>query len=220
MTFRKPSGPARRGQPMFNVPPVTLACAVAIVAVYLAIQVLPEALWLPAADRLVVVPARFSNALANGDWGGIAGLLPALVGHALIHVELLHLAVNAGFLLAFGSICERLMGRPRYILLLAASAAGGAVAQIATDWGQPAYMFGASGAVSGCFGAYARMMMATGDPARQRLAVNLIGVLALTNLAFALFGGALVGSDAGIAWQAHIGGFLVGLALGRAPIRR
>jgi membrane associated rhomboid family serine protease len=88
------------------------------------------------------------------------------------------------------------------------------VVQIAASWGQDIPLFGASGAVSGCIGAFCRLMLATHDPGRRRLALNLIGFTIIANVLFALFGGGLMGLDAQVAWQAHIGGFLAGFALG------
>jgi membrane associated rhomboid family serine protease len=75
-------------------------------------------------------------------------------------------------------------------------------------------MFGASGGVSGAMGAAVRLMLADRlDPQRRRLGLNLILALIGLNLLFALFGGALMGLDAGVAWQAHLGGFVAGFLM-------
>ncbi|NBC32674.1 MAG: rhomboid family intramembrane serine protease [Alphaproteobacteria bacterium] len=205
-------GPASR-QPVFNVPPVTLGAVAAIVAVYLLLQLL-----LPGIERLVialsVVPARIVQTLADPGAGAVLRDTASLVTHALIHTELLHMAVNAGFLLAFGSFCERALERTHYIWLLLGSAVGGALVQVAMDWGAILVMFGASGAVSGCMGGMVRVQLRPGsDPHRRRFALTFVAVLFVLNLVLGMLGSGLMGGEAQIAWEAHIGGFLAGFLI-------
>lgn len=206
------SGPGSR-QPVFNVPPVTLFAALAIVVVYGLIQLL-----LPGIERLVVafsvVPARIAQTLADPGVGTVLRDGASLVTHALIHTELLHMAVNAGFLLAFGSFCERALGRDHYIWLLIGSAMGGAVVQVVMDWGAILVMFGASGAVSGCMGGMVRVQLRPGsDPHRRRFALTFVAVLFVLNMVLGQLGPGVMGVDAQIAWEAHIGGFLAGFLI-------
>lgn len=210
-----PAGDQR--QPVFNVPPVTLALVLAMAAGFAGLQLAPEAWAVPIVHRLSVVPAEIRDAVtAPVGAGAVLGEAATLVTHAFIHVDPLHFAINAGFLLAFGSACERVMGGARFLTLFLVSAAAGAAVQIAADWGQVLLMFGASGGVSGCMGGIARLLLADRtDPRRRRFAFNLIVVLFLMNLLLGAFGGALLGVDAEIAWQAHIGGFVAGFLLAR-----
>lgn len=204
-------------QPIFNVPPITLWSSVAMIAVFTALHLLPETVWDPVVSRMVVVPARLA------DLGGLSPLdalsvLASLVFYALVHYEPIHLIANLGFFLAFGSVCERQFGARRYTVLLLVTTVAAALVQIAASWGTNIVLLGASGAVSGCIAAFCRLALATHDPARRRLALNLIGFTVIANILFAVVGGGIMGLDAQIAWQAHIGGFLAGLALG-APRR-
>lgn len=209
-----PDGPQH--QPIFNVPPVTLALVLAIAAGFAVLRLAPED-WALAVIRLLsVVPAEFQAALAAPPGPALLWQLATLVTHAFVHVDPLHFAVNAGFLLAFGSACEQALGGPRFLLLFLASTAAGALIQIIADWGAVLVMYGASGGVSGCMGGVARLLLADrADPRRRRFALNLIAVLFLMNVLFGLFGGRLLGVDAEIAWQAHIGGFAAGFLIAR-----
>lgn len=217
---RKPfshGGPGGQA-PVFNVPPVTLVAVLAIVAVYGLLQLL-----LPGIERLVVafsvVPARIAQTLADPGFGAVLLDATSLVSHALIHTEFLHMAVNAGFLLAFGSFCERALGRDHFIWLLLGSAIGGAVVQVLIDWGAILVMFGASGAVSGCMGGMVRVLLRPGsDPHRRRFALTFVAVLFVLNLVIGQLGPGVMGVEAQVAWEAHIGGFLAGfLIAGRGP---
>lgn len=210
-----PAGPPAGRQPIFNVPPVTLAAMALLAAVF-------GGLWLAGPDTEwwvlihgAVNPARIAAAILQPGAGDLPAALATLLTHALIHVDGFHFAANAGFLLAFGSACERAMGGRRYAGLLIASALGGAAAQVAADWGTLQLMYGASGAVSGCIGGVIRLLLMQDDPARRRFAWNMMLVLLALNLAIGLFGPRLIDMDAGIAWQAHIGGFLAGLLIAR-----
>src|SRR3546814_10248145 len=57
--------------------------------------------------------------------------LMTLVSHAFLHFDLMHLGLNLGFLLAFGSFVERHLGLLRYLALFALTAAAGALAEYA-----------------------------------------------------------------------------------------
>ncbi|HET8728866.1 MAG TPA: rhomboid family intramembrane serine protease [Alphaproteobacteria bacterium] len=202
--------------PAFNVPPVTLGLTGLLTAIFAVLQVAGPGIRQSVLLWLSLIPIRISAAVEG--WLGLESLLAAatLVTHAVLHLDLLHFLVNAGFLLAFGSAAERTMGAGRYGWLLLASALGGAAAQLAVSWGDELVMFGASGVVSGCMGGVVRLMLSrTAPPRQRRTALNLIGAFLLINLLFALFGGGIMGVDADIAWAAHVGGFAAGFAVGR-----
>lgn len=220
MAFPPPPPGARR-EPILNAPPVTIALLVLLIGVHVALRLLPDAQadWLLA--NLGFIPARLALAFADPQPQALAAVLATLVTHALLHVDLLHLAVNAGFLLAFGSMCERALGGRQFIVLLVLSAIGGALVQAAAAWGEQVLMIGASGAISGAMGGLARLLLADRrDPARRRFAANFLLMLVGSNLLLALVGGQLLGSGAEIAWQAHLGGLLTGFVVTMPPGRR
>ena len=149
-----------------------------------------------------------------------AGLWSAvgLIGHAFLHFDLMHVLLNCGFLLAFGSACERILGVRRFVVLLLGTVVAGAVAQIAADWGREVLMYGASGGVSGCVGGVVRILKdAPRSVDRQRFIIALTVAMVAGNVIFAVFGSEILGGDAEIAWEAHLGGFVAGFLLAGRP---
>ncbi|MCB9959911.1 MAG: rhomboid family intramembrane serine protease [Rhodospirillaceae bacterium] len=201
-------------QPIVNAPPVTVALCLALCGLWGFFQLAPENWGFVVLARLALFPPDFL-AVASGAAGlDTVAILATLLTHALVHVDGLHLLVNVGFLLAIGSQCERALGVPRYVLLLMAATLAGGATQLAADWGEPVVVYGASGAVSGCLGALARLALSGRLPAARRFALAIVGVVVVTNVLLAVFGGELMGADTEVAWQAHLGGFAAGLILG------
>jgi membrane associated rhomboid family serine protease len=195
------SSPSR--EPMFNLPPMVTILLLVNVAVHLLRLLLP-----PDVDESLLatfgfVPARYSGAMPF-DWPAIV----APITHQFLHVSALHLLVNMATLMAFGAGVERRIGPRRvlgFTLLCGILAAG---AQLAVDWGSPAVLIGASGAISGLFGAVLRLLHRHGGLARLwPLALLWIAVTVL----FGVIGFPGVAED--IAWVAHIGGFAAGVIL-------
>jgi rhomboid family protein len=138
-----------------------------------------------------------------------------------MHGGLLHIGFNMLFLWIFGNNVEDSMGRPRFLLfyLLAGVVAGYAQSLLDVDSTVP--QIGASGAVAGVLGGYLLL-----HPQARVLTVviviffvTLIEVPALAFLVlwFALqflgqFGAPEVGGGGGVAYFAHVGGFVFGLA--------
>jgi membrane associated rhomboid family serine protease len=138
--------------------------------------------------------------------GQAAGML---LTHAFLHSSLTHMALNTVVILALGKRLGTVLTNGQLIALFVLSAIAGGVVFVAINHGQ-APMMGASGAVFGFFGIWKYYEYL----GRRRMGLSLvpiwqfIGVLALLNVAlYFSFSGAL-------AWQAHLGGFIAGWALG------
>lgn len=118
-----------------------------------------------------------------------------------------HIAFNMIALWSVGPFLEAMLGRWRFTALYLLSAVGGSVMflLLATPWSDSWFtvLVGASGAVFGLFGAVLVVLRRTGRSARGIVAVLVINAV----LGFVLDG---------VAWQAHLGGLLVGAALGAA----
>ena len=217
-TARQPGS----GEPAFNVPPVTTALVAAIVGVFAILQIVPEGAAAATEGLFSLVPARV--AIAAADPWQPANLIVAisLISHAFLHLDLMHLVANAGFLLAFGSVAERRMGRRRYVCLLVFSVLAGAGAQLAVDWGRWISLLGASAGASGCLAAVIRLLLndRSQDPRRRKFALALLVVVVLVNLVFAVLGPALLPLSGQIAWEAHLGGFVAGYLLSGTIGRR
>jgi len=159
--------------------------------------------------------------------------------YSVLHGGWTHLGLNSLWLIAFGSPVAWRFGAVRFILLCAAASIAGA----ATDYLFHPFdlnpVIGFSASVSGAMGAAVRFVFQPGAPlgspggfairdsaiAYQRPAMpltevltdrrTLIFVLAWfgTNLVFGLAAVPLGFSQSPVAWEAHIGGFLLGLVL-------
>jgi membrane associated rhomboid family serine protease len=136
-----------------------------------------------------------------------------LVTYAFLHGDFMHLALNLGFLLAFGSFVERHLGLARYLLLFVLTAVIGALTEYAFREAEPLALIGASGAVYGMTGAAMRYMFAGGGPQRRRGALVFVGVFMGINLLLGVTGLGDLLAGAAIGWKAHAGGFLAGALL-------
>jgi membrane associated rhomboid family serine protease len=138
-----------------------------------------------------------------------------------MHGGWLHIIGNMWFLWVFGDNVEDVMGPLRFVVFYLLSGLAAAGAQIATDPSSVVPMVGASGAIGGVMGAYARLY----PHARVQTLIVLgifftrIWVPAMVMLGYwfllQLLGGlpALGSKEGGVAFWAHIGGFLAGIVL-------
>jgi len=144
-----------------------------------------------------------------------------------VHGGLFHLAGNMLYLWIFGDNVEDRLGRFRFLLFYLLSGLAAAAAQILSDPHSQIPMVGASGAISGVLGAYlllyphARVVTLVFFGWFVRVieirALIVLGFWIVVQLASGLLTwGAQVG---GVAWFAHIGGFVAGLVM-VIPLRR
>jgi membrane associated rhomboid family serine protease len=170
--------------------------------------------------------ARYVLAEGSGKpWTGLT--------YALLHGSWAHVLMNSVWLAAFGTPIARRCGSWRFFALAAATALGGAVAHALVHPYQAVPMIGASGAVSGMMAAAMWFVFSPPtwllegrltDPherkretlpglVRNQRAMIFFGVWLATNYLSGVLAQPLGITDAAIAWEAHLGGFLVGLAL-------
>lgn len=157
-----------------------------------------------------------------------------LLSYAFLHGSWLHLISNTVWFAAFGSPVARRLGPGRFLSLLGLSAIGGALLHWFSRELDVLPLVGASAAISGATAAAIRFVFSPGHrfgnlsddlvvraiPAepiggiwRNSRAMLFIAIWFVTNI---LFGSGLVpifGEETSIAWEAHIGGFIVGLLL-------
>lgn len=188
---------AQRGWPV-----VTLAIALLLAVVYL----------LEVWSRALQPDSRLLHALAAGPETLEEGQLFRWVTASLLHSGEWHLAGNLLWLLLLGALCERLVGRRRFLILLLGGALGGAVLSSVLD-GSPA--IGASAATSGAMACLVYLMAAYRD--------EVPGILYLPLWECVLLVALLVGVEAfrpgDIDHVAHAGGFVTGLALAAVLLR-
>ena len=141
-----------------------------------------------------------------------------LLTSMFLHAGLFHLVGNMLYLWIFGTNVEDVMGQGRFLLFYTLCGLAGAGAQIAADPASSIPMVGASGAIAGVLGAYLVMF-----PTARVLTlfffvffVRVIPIPALIVLGIWLLiqlinAGQI--TPGGVAWFAHLGGFIAGLIL-------
>ncbi len=141
--------------------------------------------------------------------------------YALLHDGWLHLGLNVVVLSALGTPVARRFGALRFTALFALGALAGALMHLGVHPAAVAPLIGASASVSACMGAAARFVfdpLARGGAAAPRLRQSLQNrtVISFTlgwfiaNAMSGLGANPSVLANASIAWEAHIGGFLLG----------
>lgn len=219
-------------QPIFNVPGIVLALLVIFCAVHLLLWVvLPtdEGEWLMLA--LAFIPARM-GVLAGDLPGGHVATYTSFVTHQFLHGNLAHLGINSAWLLAFGTPIARRTDALRFLVFFLICGIAGALVYLAVNGTERVVVVGASGAISGLMGAALRFVL-RGTALRgpdtiesirriplmtlaealqdRRMLVVIVGWTAL-NVLLAQGAGAFI-EAAGVAWEAHLGGFYAGLLL-------
>ena len=162
------------------------------------------------------VPARIPAFLAGHAPASMA-LFP-LFSSMFLHGGLMHLLGNMLFLYIFGDNVEDAFGHVGYLFFYLLCGIGSGLIHVMFNWGSSVPALGASGAISGVMGAYAVMF-----PSHRILTfffIFLIPVPAILILGywFALqfvagISGLGMATTGGVAWWAHIGGFLMGVVI-------
>jgi rhomboid family protein len=145
-----------------------------------------------------------------------------LITSMFLHGSWMHLLGNMWFLWIFGNNIEDSMGRPRFVVFYLLCGLAAALLQVAVTPGSGVPMVGASGAISGVMGAYLILY-----PRVRVFAMVPIGFI-LTSIALPAWamlvywlllqfvsGLTLLGRDTGggVAFWAHVGGFVAGVVL-------
>jgi membrane associated rhomboid family serine protease len=144
-----------------------------------------------------------------------------------LHGGLLHLGGNMLYLWIFGDNIEDRMGLPRCVLFYDICGIAAALAQALPDSGSQVPIICASAAISGVLGAYivlfphARVLVAVPIfVILQTFRVPAIWVLGIWFLGQLISSLAMSGGGAGVAFRAHLGGFVAGVILVRFFTRR
>ncbi len=177
-------------------------------------------------DRLffdwAVVPAELTDYLGNPGDHPLRVLFTPITA-MFLHGGWFHIMGNMIFLWVFGDNVEDALGHFRYLAFYLLCGIAAAAAQVWIDPNSPVPMLGASGAIAGVLGAYLVLYP------RATIAALIMPFFFWTAYvpAFVLIGfwfliqvfngvasiGYAVGASEGVAWWAHVGGFLAGLLL-------
>ncbi|MEB8386914.1 rhomboid family intramembrane serine protease [Rhodobacteraceae bacterium KMM 6894] len=152
-------------------------------------------------------------------WGTVQPVYPGqsalmFITHAFLHGGIVHLAMNGVVLLSLGKFVSSNIGAARTLLVLFISAVAGAACfgLLSSNTGP---MIGASGAVFGLIGVWQaaeyRMRRRSGLPV-QPLVVAILGLVAANIVLVVILAG-------GLAWEAHLGGYIAGWVAGQTFAR-
>jgi membrane associated rhomboid family serine protease len=181
--------------------------------------------------ELGLIPGELTGTLPVGTGfpmgpGLVCGTDPGRqVSHLLtsmfLHGSWMHLLGNMWFLWIFGNNIEDSMGRLRFVVFYLLCGLAAAIGQVVTDPGSVIPMVGASGAISGVMGGYLLLY-----PNVQVFALVPLGffVTSVALPAWVMLGYwfliqfvsglvAFGGGMGGVAFWAHVGGFVAGLVL-------
>jgi membrane associated rhomboid family serine protease len=175
--------------------------------------------------RHALVPLRYFSP----DWGWNVGLpandITPFFTAMFLHGGWLHIILNMWTLWIFGPALEDRLGPVRFSMLYLGSGLAASIAHAAFNSGSYQPMLGASGAIAGVIGAYALRF----PYAWVRVLVPIVFIPLFFSIPALMFAGIwfllqvvqgagellnpFAGAAGGIAWWAHIGGFITGIVL-------
>jgi membrane associated rhomboid family serine protease len=208
--------PLKDLNPRRTYPIVNTALILANVAVFLYQYSLPQHAFKVFMTTYATIPARFPAALSgNGPWE--SAFVP-LFTSMFLHSGILHIAGNMLFLWIFGDNVEDFYGHFTYLFFYLLCGIGSGLLHVVFNMSSAVPALGASGAISGVMGAYLILY-----PRSQILtlvfiflvpipAVIILGLWFIMQFlsAFSSLGAVASG---GVAWWAHVGGFLMGMLI-------
>jgi membrane associated rhomboid family serine protease len=210
--------PIKDINPTERFPFVTIAFIVVNVAVFIYGMLLGQRSEEQFVASFALIPAR----LFSPDAASV-GVIPAgitVFTSMFLHGGLLHIGGNMLYLWIFGNNVEDAMGSIRFVIFYLLSGVVAAFSHALANTASVVPMIGASGAISGVLGAYLLLY-----PRARVLTLVVFGffvraveIPAMFVLGFWFvfqFLSALVssGTGGGVAWNAHVGGFVAGMVL-------
>jgi membrane associated rhomboid family serine protease len=208
--------PPRRSFPIVTL---TLIAINVVVFIYELMAPNTEALFRSAG----VIPLEFATGRDIPPPAPFNVYYTTLLTSMFLHGGFLHIGSNMLFLWIFGDNVEDRLGHLRYLLFYVLCGLGASAAHIYFNWGSAIPSVGASGAIAGVLGGYfvlfpsasVRTLLFLGPfiTMTRVPAIIMIGFWFVTQL---LSGVAALGQTeqtAGVAFWAHIGGFVLGIPL-------
>jgi membrane associated rhomboid family serine protease len=209
--------PLKDENPTQRFPVVTVVLITLNVLVFLYQIFSPEGLQY-SIYRMGAIPYEITHFTTISQLPRISPPLTLLTS-LFLHGSFLHLFGNMLYLWIFGNNIEDFLGPFRYILFYFLSGLGASLVHIIFHPSSMIPMIGASGAIAGVLGAYFLLY-----PGARVLTLVFFWILPVP--AFFILGLWFVaqvmniGIGGGVAWFAHVGGFLIGIALIRIYVKR
>ena len=208
-------------EPVFNLAPAVAGIGLVCIAIYAL-----EAFWLNLDQQLwLMLHFAFLPIRYTGPFALDFSALISPVTYSLLHGSWGHLLVNLIWLAAFGSPLANRIGTMRFLLFWIAGALSAVALHFALYPSSVVPLVGASGSISAMMGAAARFAFRVDRRApkpaftgsvlpvsvvlRSRMVLVFLGVWMVANLVTGVFSGTTIDGPQ-IAWEAHVGGFLLG----------
>jgi membrane associated rhomboid family serine protease len=176
-----------------------------------------------------VVPAHIAHLRLAAPRQALA-TVTTFITSTFLHAGIMHVAGNMLYLFIFGPAIEERSGAPRYLYFYFAAAITGGLSMVAMGPESRVPVIGASGAIAGILGAYFVIYP------RGRITTILPLILFwpmveipayfyllfwfVAQLCAGIVSGAQGPTVGGVAFWAHVGGFLFGVAIGPILIHR
>ena len=157
------------------------------------------------------------NACVDGDGPGFfadkivyLGVLTSM----FLHGSLIHLGGNMWFLWLFGNNIEDRLGHVRFAVFYLAGGVAATLAHVVVQTSSTVPVVGASGAIAAIMGAY--VVWYPNAPIRTIVFFTLRDITAKWFLGFWFVTQFFTGANSGVAWVAHVGGFVFGAVVALA----
>ncbi len=222
-----PLGDSEAARRLSPVNTILITCNIAVYGLEVWDSNAPLLMW------FALVPAQISHLQWNQPASAVAAL-STLVSSLFLHAGVLHVAGNMLYLFVFGPAVEGRLGHARFMGFYLAAGIIASLTMVAMAPESSIPVIGASGAIAGVLGGYLMLhpggRISTILPASfilQRVEVPAILYL-LIWFGLQLYWGISAGpgspSLGGVAWWAHVGGFLFGVAaaplIAAKPVKR
>jgi len=213
--------PIRDDQPCFSTPWVNYFLIAFNLVIYLFESLLTPDAQGALLTQLALIPRHVELGLA-GYAGGLLGAALPLFTSMFLHGGWMHVIGNVWVLWIFGDNIEDHLGHLPYLLFYLACGLSAAVLHVLLNWGSSVPTVGASGAIAGVMGAYlllypkARVSTIWFFFVFRSPAWIVLGYWIALQFVSAAASSAARASHTdtgGIAFWAHVGGFLAGMAL-------
>jgi rhomboid family protein len=215
--------PLKDLNPRRNFPIVNILLILSNIAVFVYQLTLPPSAFKAFVTANATIPARIPGWF-SGHVHLEAAFLPLLTS-MFLHSGFMHIAGNMLFLWIFGDNVEDFFGHFPYLLFYLVCGISAGLLHVLFNLNSPLPAVGASGAISGVMGAYALLY-----PRARILTlvfIFLVPIPAIFILGYwfllqFLGGISAMGAAAtgGVAWWAHVGGFLTGISLTKLAQRK
>ena len=216
--------PLKDLNPRRHFPVITLLLIITNVLVFVYQVSLPPAAGEAFVKTWALTPSHIKLALEGHRYTPLQAFLP-LFTCMFLHGGWLHIIGNMWFLWIFGANVEDRMGPVAYLLFYLVCGIGSSIAQTLFSWGSHIPSLGASGAISGVLGAYIVFFPSSQISTLITLFIlwfrARIPALVFIGLWFAMqflsgigsLGTSGASALGGVAWWAHVGGFLLGMLI-------